>query len=623
MKKNFFIIVFIFITIKTNSQPPKPATGFRWVLYDKYSDEFNGTALNTSKWRNNFLTGWQGRPPARFEPSAVSVQNGTMQLKSGKLASPQGSYTMFGGAVTSLNENAHFGYYEAKMKSSKIAMSSTFWLSNSKQNYTPTNCNSDLYSQELDIVEAVGDTRSQSSSFRTKQKSNTHYRYIPCGETDEIFYSSSADSEELSSEVWEDFHIYGMQWHNAKSATFYSDGRLGETTSFNTSIDNNPFNRPMFVAMVSETYNWLTPYPTDVELNNDALNTVYYDWVRSYRLTPIFGAEGSIVIENNDFENGDLSNWTGWGGSIRNVTTTNVYAGNYAAHIKGNGAHEYDVNLKPNTNYTLKCFAKVISGKVILGAKENTSGIVLSSKVLTNSTYQQGSVQFTTGEETNIKFYFYTQSESEEAFGDNFEILEENTVVTKAPIFTEDIDFNATPIVSNGNQSLTISYNYKANLDREINFYVYDSGNNEVFTTTLNGLEGYGNNELTFSLANTLTNDNYTVVADIRPSGGSDAEIIDTVTSSQLVLSSNNFIKNNFNIEIFPNPASSLVHIKTGNLEGKTTVSIHNLFGQIILKSEFENNKLDLDISSLKSKGVYFLTFNNNGKSTVKKLMIN
>ncbi len=395
MKNFLFLLLFLSISIKAIAQPPEPPTGFRWVLYEQYSDEFNGNSLDATKWQNSFLTGWQGRPPAKFEPTAVSVQNGTLQLKSGKYETPQGNYTMYGGAVTSLNETAHYGYYEVKFKTSKLAMSTTFWLSNSKQSYNPTACTTDTYSQELDIAEAVGDTRSQSSSFRTKQKSNTHYRYISCGETDETFYSNGADSALLSSEVWEDYHTYGMQWHDANSATFYSDGRLGDTVSFNTTIDANPFDRPMFIAMVTETYNWLTPYPTDAELDDDNINTAYYDWVRSYRLVPIFDAEPGIV------------------------------------------------------------------GSPI-----------------------------------------------------------------KAEIFTEAINFNETPTITNGNQSLNVSYNYKANLNREIQFYILDSDNNEVYTTTVNGLEGYGNHDLTLSIGSALPNDSYKVVADIRPVGGTDAQII-------------------------------------------------------------------------------------------------
>jgi hypothetical protein len=39
----------------------------------------------------------------------------------------------------------------------------------------------------------------------------------------------------------------------------------------------------MYMHLVTETYNWETP-PTVEELNNDEINTTYYDWVRSYKL---------------------------------------------------------------------------------------------------------------------------------------------------------------------------------------------------------------------------------------------------------------------------------------------------------------------------------------------------
>lgn len=623
MKKILFLL--LIISINTIAQPPEPPAGFRWVLFDTYSDEFDGNILNPTKWKNTF-NNWQGRPPAKFEPSAVSVKDGTMQLKSGKYASPQGNYTMYGGAVTSLDETASFGYYEVRFKASKIAMSTTFWLSNSKQSYNPTACTSDRYSQELDVVEAAGDTRDKFSGFRTKQKSNTHHRYVPCGATQEIFYSSGATSETLSSEVWQDFHTYGMQWHNENSATFYANGKEGETVNFNTTIDDKPFDRPMFMAMVSETYDWLTPYPTTTELNNDAINTAYYDWVRSYRLVPIFDAEplentlGNL--KNGDFESGDLSYWSGWGGTIKTVSTVEPYQGTYAAHIKGAGAHDRVVILKPNTTYILKCFAKVLNGKMNLGAKENNdTERFLGATTITSTNYEEATLEFTTGTETDVKIYFYAQTTSDEAYGDNFVLIEKNPPA-KTPIFTENISFNATPTLSNGNTSLTVSYNYKANLDREINFKIYDANNNIVHSNKIDGLEGFGNNSTTFSLNQTLTNSGYKVVADIRPKGGNDAQIISSVTSAQLTLSSESFVSQNLNIELYPNPADTFVFIKSDELQGTTKITIHNLLGQIVKKVEFQNNSFKLDISSLSNKGVYFLTFKNNGKSSVKKLII-
>ena len=620
-----FLFLFLIISINTIAQPPEPPTGYRWVLFDTYSDEFNGNTLNPTKWKNTF-NNWQGRPPAKFEPSAVSVKGGTMQLKSGKYASPQGNYTMYGGAVTSLDETASFGYYEVRFKASKIAMSTTFWLSNSKQSYNSTPCTSDRYSQELDIVEAAGDTRDKFSGFRTKQKSNTHHRYVPCDASQEIFYSSGATSETLSSEVWEDYHTYGMQWHNARSATFYAEGKSGETVVFNTTIDANPFDRPTFMAMVSETYDWLTPYPTASELNNDAINTAYYDWVRSYRLVPVFDEEpieNTLTdLKNGDFETGDLSYWSGWGGTIKTVSSADPYQGNYAAHIKGAGAHDRVVNLKPNTTYLLKCNAKILNGKVSLGAKENNdTERFLGATTITSSDYQEATLEFTTETETDIKIYFYAQTTSDEAYGDNFELVEKNPA-PKTPVFTEDINFNMTPTLSNGNKSLTVSYNYKANLEREINFKIYDSNNNLVNANKIDALEGFGNNSITFSLENQLTENTYKVVADIRPKGGNDAQIIDTETSAQLTHSSENFINQILKIELYPNPADTFVSIKSEELQGTTKITIYNLLGQIVKKVDFENNSFELDISDIANKGIYFLTFKNNGKSSVKKLII-
>ena len=69
MKKNL-LLLFIIVAAMSWAQPPEPPTGFRWVLWDQYSDEFDGDELDTTKWRNSFV-GWDGRPPARFEPSSV------------------------------------------------------------------------------------------------------------------------------------------------------------------------------------------------------------------------------------------------------------------------------------------------------------------------------------------------------------------------------------------------------------------------------------------------------------------------------------------------------------------------------------------------------------------------
>jgi len=133
MKFIFTIITcFLFFANNLIAQVPAPPEGQRWVLNEPYSDEFNGSVLDSEKWYD-YHPYWVGRTPAIFLSSALSVQNGDLQIKNFKL--PQDTtyispwngaaytYTMAGGAVVSKKENAHYGFYEVKMKASRIRMS--------------------------------------------------------------------------------------------------------------------------------------------------------------------------------------------------------------------------------------------------------------------------------------------------------------------------------------------------------------------------------------------------------------------------------------------------------------------------------------------------------------------
>ncbi|NJB81780.1 LamG domain-containing protein [Wenyingzhuangia aestuarii] len=290
------------------ADPPTPKKGFRWVLNEEFSDEFNGNQLDKSKWNDTFK-GWKGRKPAMFHPSTISVNNGTMQIKNAVLAKETDGYTIAGGAVQSKKETAHFGYYEVNFKASKINMSTTFWMSNSKQpvdfvtkKSNGQNCAKDKYSQELDIIESIGGTFNRTDKFRTQMNFNTHYRYIDCEGGREKFYSAGNNAIEgnghksnakLDTESWEAFHTYGAYWKNANEVSFYADNRFVGDVKVSTEVVDKPFDRTMKINMVTETYNWVKPVPTVEELNNDAINTSYYDWIRAYKLVPIHQSEPS------------------------------------------------------------------------------------------------------------------------------------------------------------------------------------------------------------------------------------------------------------------------------------------------------------------------------------------
>ncbi|MGB3605853.1 DUF7619 domain-containing protein [Psychroserpens sp.] len=75
--------------------------------------------------------------------------------------------------------------------------------------------------------------------------------------------------------------------------------------------------------------------------------------------------------------------------------------------------------------------------------------------------------------------------------------------------------------------------------------------------------------------------------------------------------------------EVFPNPAKDNITIQTNqNSFGNITVSIVDIQGKLILESQIsEVQRFDIDISAIQS-GLYFVKLNSNGKSLIKKLII-
>jgi len=254
--------------------PPPAPEGHVWVVSKAFSDEFNGDRLDKSKWHDHHPH-WKGRPPAKFMPSAVSVSGGMLKITNGVLAKPDGRFTIAGGAVVSKSAEALYGYYEVRMKASRISMSSTFWLTNRPK----PDATGARTKQEIDINEAIGEGKRQPKR-KHFMKSNTHYFHTKGREKTD---KAARGECRISPPAGEAFHTYGAWWVDANTIRFYHNGKLKFTINPSTHYDKTPFDRPMYMNLVTETYDWETP-PTAEELKDKSKNTTYYDWVRSYTL---------------------------------------------------------------------------------------------------------------------------------------------------------------------------------------------------------------------------------------------------------------------------------------------------------------------------------------------------
>ncbi|WP_010135288.1 LamG domain-containing protein [Ochrovirga pacifica] len=250
-----------------------------WTKVELLSDEFDSTTLNTNKWAVLVNT-WIGRPPGIFKEDAVSLSDDNLKVTNYKLPEKEivngNEYTHAGSLIRSVNTAKSGMYFECRMKASKTFMSSTFWLINTRNE--GSGC--DQRTTELDIQETVGriseTVPNWASDHDSGMFSNTHSRNKSCDETKE---GSAGASVKFNNKSWEGYHIYAAWWKSPTEILFFLDGEYQSTVN-----PKERFDLPMYLRMVTETYDW-NPVPADGGLTGTTEErTTYYDWVRTWEL---------------------------------------------------------------------------------------------------------------------------------------------------------------------------------------------------------------------------------------------------------------------------------------------------------------------------------------------------
>lgn len=277
--KKTLLILILFGSIMASAQPPEPEKGFRWVMIEELSDEFEGSTLDESKWHNADPNRWLGRPPGLFLAKAVTVNDGTMRITADKLDEPvimyRRTFTHQGGHVYSKNRVKPGSYIECRMKANKTFMSSTFWLNN----YPDESTGCQRRTTELDVQECIGYPEDHRKT--TQMGSNTHSRGIP-ESCSHIPSGSVGNHCETPGKVYDHFFTYGVWWKSPKELLFYLNGEYKYTI-----IPKADFDIETHIKMVVETYNW-SPVPEDGGMTGTwEERTTFYDWVRTYEYVPL------------------------------------------------------------------------------------------------------------------------------------------------------------------------------------------------------------------------------------------------------------------------------------------------------------------------------------------------
>jgi beta-glucanase (GH16 family) len=244
--------------------PPPAPDGFAWEIVPELSDEFSGTTLDERKWLPKHPD-WKGREPSIYDPSNVSVKDGMLHLRNTTrlktldgVKNPEKDVWVQSACVSSRDRIASYGYYAARMKASRICMTSSFWFQGEHT--------------EIDVVEQFG-LSVKNPEEKMLMLMNTHY--FPQGwDTDK----ATPQRWQMPTSSGDAFHVYGVWWKDEKTVWMYHDGqKVAEITT------GGPFKEPQYLFFDTEVFVW-EGLPTIESLNDSVRNTMLVDWVRAWKL---------------------------------------------------------------------------------------------------------------------------------------------------------------------------------------------------------------------------------------------------------------------------------------------------------------------------------------------------
>lgn len=181
-----------------------------WVPNPAFSDEFDGSVLDPTKWHPT-NPGWPGRPPCAFLPKNVRVSDGNLHIDLRREEPPadlrrHGYHGWTSGAVQSRSK-ALYGYFEVRSKPIRAAVDSAFWFTAKERDQWT----------EIDVYEIWAGAAGLERTCST----NLHQFQMPSGKPDRAHLGNWIAPFDLA----DDFHVYGLDW-GPTEILFYVDGVL-------------------------------------------------------------------------------------------------------------------------------------------------------------------------------------------------------------------------------------------------------------------------------------------------------------------------------------------------------------------------------------------------------------
>lgn len=374
--------------------------GAGWAL--NWSDEFNGTSLDTTKW--NITTG--ARRDAQNAAAAVSVGSGAMTIS---------TYTEGGvhktGFVGSNGKFLNsFGYWEARVRfTSRDGMWSAFWIQSPTINNTGNNPAAN--GTEIDVTEHRNKD-SGGTVINNRAVSNVHWDGYGAAHKS---VGSGLVNNPGATALQGNWHTYGLLWEPGINR-FYIDGvEVWSQTTAVSHIDH-------FIYLTSEveTGGWAYNIPSGGYGAPGASTNgkMEVDYVRYYSRAERVG-NGAFTNRVGNWDQSGNSSWSstggrsgGGGGRINPQTTSGA---NFEQTVSG---------LIPGVPYVLTGWGTVGSAAwpdIRIGVK-NFGGTQVYEG-LSSTGFTEAEVPFTMGmSETSARVFAWVPTQWGDAYADDLQV---------------------------------------------------------------------------------------------------------------------------------------------------------------------------------------------------------
>lgn len=255
-----------FITI--SAQPDAPS-GYSWEKVQALSDEFD--FFDSSKWGYSL---WNYTPPNIMKKSQITVHDGNLCIKAEN--HHDSVRWMKTGRIMSNAQIAYPMYTECRMKAADISAYNTYWLNNGNSRNR----------NEIDICEnnaAPGnpETKHTIEDFPFIMQSNIHHAVDGENLRSPSYASTMYLSEQNSNkgkDLNETYHTFGLYWEDNRKCHWFLDG---EYVGFSSAKRDFTRKLNIYFGLWSNTWDGLA---TRESLADDSKNTMYVDWIHTFRL---------------------------------------------------------------------------------------------------------------------------------------------------------------------------------------------------------------------------------------------------------------------------------------------------------------------------------------------------